>query len=162
MRLAKLSFTGRATKPCTPFPAGAGKSLNRAVFRTVNADPMVLGISDQNVASVRDAEMFGTVQPRTPGVPAIARIALLTGAGDGADLARSVNDPERMPRSLQNIQFPWPSIAMPRDRPVVTTTAAFPSAGTPFFPLPATVETIPVFRLICRTRRLSRSARPSV
>ena len=58
--------------------------------------------------------MLRAVQPGSPRVAAVTRVAGLAGAGHGADLSRPIHDPKGMARSFQDVEV---TPAVERHRP---------------------------------------------
>ena len=103
VRLVELGFwwVDRPVRlvPFWPVPA----TVDRPVAGTIDPDAVVLGVGDQHVSLRVDAKVLRAVEPGLAGVAAVSRVARFAGAGDGADLPASIDDPKCMPAALENI-----------------------------------------------------------
>src|SRR6185437_11678391 len=103
--LVELGLAWGAVQARGSLAAAAGEVVNCAVAGAVDAHAVVLGVGDQDVAGRVDAEVLRTVQFGQERGAAVARGAFLAGAGHGADLARAVDDPQGVARTLEEINL---------------------------------------------------------
>src|SRR6185312_10863010 len=87
MRLFELGLFGAPVQYVSACDAGSGDGGDGAFAHDVFADPVVLGIGDQDVARRIQAQVLRAVQSRLARIAAVARRAGLAGPSHGADLS---------------------------------------------------------------------------
>src|SRR5262249_14192224 len=103
--LIELDLEHRATNTGRAAFAAAGDSNDFAVGGRVFANDVVFGVADEHAAIVVDAQELGTGGFGLTGVAVVAAKALFTRAGDRANSALRIDDPQGVARSLQHVDI---------------------------------------------------------
>src|SRR5262249_59476778 len=64
------------------------------------------GVGKDDIVVKTDAKVLGPIERCLAGDAAVAGVAWLAGAGDGANFAAGIDDAQRMPRAFEDINVP--------------------------------------------------------